>query len=117
MTIIHNAGAVDRHLCRPVVEGAIVTSSTNVATTFTINYIGGAGHDVTLTASAGNGAGTAGGPSTGTASGTGSGTGTGTGAGTGTAASTGGSSSGCGLGGAGMGMLLLVGLLAVRRKA
>jgi hypothetical protein len=120
MTIIHNAGAVTGTFAG-LVEGATVTSSTNAATTFTISYIGGAGgHDVTLTASASDGAGTAGGTSTGlatTGTGTGTATGTGTGTATGTAVSSGGSSSKCGLGGAGIGLLLAVGLLAVRRKS
>ncbi len=113
MTIIHNAGAVTGTFAG-LIEGATVTSSTNVATTFTISYIGGAGHDVTLTASLADGAGTAGGTTTGSATGTGTATATGTG--TGTAASSGGSSSRCGLGGAGMGALLVAGLLAIRRR-
>lgn len=84
MTIIDNVGA------SPVVgtfaglaEGAIVTSSTNPSTTFTISYIAGAGsNNVTLTGRSGNGAGTAGGTTTGTGTGTATATGSTGGSGT-----------------------------------
>ncbi|MBA2479246.1 MAG: hypothetical protein H0V44_01185 [Planctomycetes bacterium] len=114
MTIINNTGTSPvTGTFASLAEGAIVTSSTNPATTFTISYVGGTGNDVVLTGRAGNGAGTAGGTSTGWA------TGTATGSATGGTGSSSGSSSRCGLGG-GMGgalaLLLTVGLFALRRR-
>lgn len=110
MTIIENTGAAAvTGTFAGLAEGAVVTSTTNTATTFTISYVGGTGNnDVTLTGRAGNGGGTAGGTSTGWA--------TGTGGGTGAAAGSSSSSSRCGLAGGGLALLAL-GLLAFRRRA
>ncbi len=109
MTIIHNAGGLTGTFAG-LPQGAIVTSSTNVSTTFTISYTGGAGHDVVLTARSGNGAGTVGGTSTGWATGT---TGAGSASG-GTYEKPKGHS--YGFGGGALAMLLAAGLLAARRK-
>ena len=48
MTIITNTGTLTGTF-NGLAEGATVTSATNSGTTFTISYVGGAGHDVTLT--------------------------------------------------------------------
>ena len=51
MTIIVNTGSSPiSGTFTGLAEGATVTSATNSGTTFTISYLGGAGHDVTLTA-------------------------------------------------------------------
>ena len=50
MTIISNTGAAPvSGTFSGLSEGALVTSATNSATTFTISYVGGSGNDVTLT--------------------------------------------------------------------
>ena len=50
MTIITNTGASPiSGTFTGLAEGATVTSASNTGTTFTISYLGGAGHDVTLT--------------------------------------------------------------------
>ncbi len=103
MTIITSTSPITGTFAS-LAEGAVVTSSTNPATTFTISYLG---NMVTLTGRAGNGAGTAGGTSTGVAGGT---------AGIPMASSSSSSKRRCGLGSAGL-ALLAVGWLAIRRRA
>jgi hypothetical protein len=140
MTILHTTTAATGTFAG-LPEGATVSSSTSAGSTFVISYVGGAGHDVTLTAAgaagtatATSGTATAGTATAGTATsgtatagtatagsttatatgGTGTTAGTTTGAAIGTTPSSGGGF--CGLG-AGSVALLGLSLILVRRKA